>query len=673
MIVSWNQLTDYVRLDMPVEALTERLALTGLNHESTDDVGGDLAIDLEVTSNRSDCLGHLGVAREISVLFDKPLRIPAAAPKTSGAAVESLAGVTVEAADLCPRFTARVMTGVKVGESPWWLKRRLETLGVRPVSNIVDVTNYVMFECGQPLHAYDLDKLEGRRLIVRGARKGESLKAINGRDYALEPEMLVIADAARPVGLAGVMGGLETEIGPGTTNILIEAARFDAMSVRKTSRALGLFSPSSFRFERPLDPEVADWASRRCAELILELCPGSVLHPGVIDVAGPTPPREPIVLRLMQIPRVLGISVDPVEVRRILEALGLRVVDQTDLAIQVAPPTWRADLEREIDLIEEVARIHGYEKIVENRPIPVTSAPRGRRERVESAIRDTLTALGLDEAVTFSLVEDALAAPVTAAGADLAPLRVSHSSRRRENALRRSLIPSLLAVRRHNEAHGVADARVFEIADVYLPGEAGGLPEEPPRLAIVAGLDFRGLKGVVETLLRRLLIAEPLEAKPVSSPLFAEGRAAELSVGEARLGWIGEVDAARIQEFDLRTACAAAELELGVLLDKARTVAQHKPLPTFPAVVRDLSLVLDRNVSWAELAGVVREAAGGSFREADYLDTFRGGNLGDDKQSVHFGLTFRRDDRTLTGEEVELAVKDVVDACARKLGATLRA
>jgi len=673
MIVSWNQLTDYVRLDMPVDALTDRLALTGLNHESTSDVGGDLAIDLEVTSNRSDCLGHLGVAREISVLFEKPLRIPAAAPRTSGPPVESLTAVSVEADDLCSRFTARVMSGVKVGESPWWMRRRLETLGVRPVSNIVDVTNYVMFECGQPLHAYDLERLEGRRLVVRRARKGESFKAINGRDYALEPEMLVIADAARPVGLAGVMGGLETEIGPGTTNILIEAARFDAMSVRKTSRALGLFSPSSFRFERPLDPEVADWASRRCAELILDLCPGSVLHPGVVDVGRPAPARGAITLRLNQIPRILGIEVGAVEVRRILDALGLEVVDETVGSLRVVPPSWRADLEREIDLIEEVARIHGYEKIVETRPIPVTSAPRGRRERVETAIRDTLTALGFDEAVTFSLVDDALAAPVTADGAGAAPLRVSHSSRKRENALRRSLVPSLLSVRRHNEAHGVADARIFEIADVYLPRDGGGLPDEPTRLSIVAGTDFRGLKGIVETLLNRLLIPGPLAAAPASLPLFAEGRAAELSVGGTRLGWIGEVDAAKLQEFDLRNACSAVELDLGVLLDQARPVASFRPLPSYPAVARDLSLVLDASVAWADLSAVVRESAGPDLRSVDYLDTFQGGNLPEGRQSVHFGLTFRRDDRTLTGEEVDLAMKAVIDACASKLGATLRA
>ncbi|MDR3621331.1 MAG: phenylalanine--tRNA ligase subunit beta [Paludisphaera borealis] len=670
MIVSWNWLTDYVRLDMPVEKLTDRLALTGLNHESTADVGGDLAIDLEVTSNRSDCLGHLGVAREISVLFGKSLCIPAASPPTTGAAVESRTAVEVEAVDVCSRFTARVISGVKVAESPWWLRRRLETLGVRPISNIVDVTNYVMFECGQPLHAYDLNRLEERRLVVRRALPGEKLTAINGRVYELEPSMLVIADAVRPVGLAGVMGGLDTEIGAGTTDVLIEAAQFDALSIRKTARALGLFSPSSFRFERPLDPEAAEWASRRCAELILELAGGS-LHPGVIDVGRPKPAREPVSLRFAQIPRVLGIAVDRPEVRTILSSLGLEIVGESDASITVRPPSWRADLDREIDLIEEVARIHGYEHIPEDRAVPVTSAPRGRRERVESEIRNVLTGLGLDEAATFSLVEDSLAAPIEPGPAS-APLRVDHSSRRRENALRQSLIPSLLAARRHNEAHGAADAQLFEIADVYLPREGRELPDEPPRLALAAGRDFRGLKGVVESLITRLHVAEPLSARPVESALFAPGRAAELRVGDVHLGYLGEIDAGQLERFELRGACAAAELDLNVLLDKAQLVPKARPLPSFPAVVRDLSLVVDRSLAWADLAAVVSESAGNSFRAIEYLDAFQGGNLADDQQSLHFGMTFRRDDRTLTGEEVDLALKNVIEACSRKFGAKLR-
>ena len=346
MIVSWNWLTQFVRLDMPVDVLTERLALAGLNHEATSEVGGDLAIDLEVTSNRPDCLGHLGVAREIAVLFGKALRVPDPRPQTSGAPVETLTGVAVDAADLCPRFTARVVTGAKIGESPWWLRRRLETLGVRPISNVVDVTNYVMFECGQPLHAYDLDALAGRRLVVRRSRPGETIRAINNKIYELAPDMLVIADAKRPVGVAGVMGGADTEINPATRNILIEAAQFDAMSIRKTARALGLHSPSSYRFERPLDPEVTEWANRRCAELILEVA-GGTLHPGVIDVGPPRPARPAITLRLDQIARILGFTIDRATVVRILGRSGWSRTAETGRALgrsgrRAGGATWSA-------------------------------------------------------------------------------------------------------------------------------------------------------------------------------------------------------------------------------------------------------------------------------------------------------------------------------------------
>jgi phenylalanyl-tRNA synthetase beta chain len=670
MIASWNWLTDYIRLDMPVDVLTERLALSGLNHESTSEVGGDLAIDLEVTSNRSDCLGHLGIAREIGVLFGKAMSIPPARPPASGSGVETRTAIAVDVPDLCPRFTARVVSGARVGESPWWLKKRLETIGVRPISNIVDVTNYVMFECGQPLHAYDLDRLAERRLIVRRARAGEPLTAINGRDYELAPEMLVIADATRAVGLAGVMGGLETEIGFDTTNVLIEAAQFDSISVRRTSRALGLYSPSSFRFERPLDPEITEWASRRCAELILDVAGGN-LHPGVIDVGRSPSPRQPITLRLARIERVLGISIDRDEVRDVLGALGLELMEQTASTLTVRPPSWRPDLEREIDLIEEAARIHGYHHIPENRAVPVTSAPRGVRERVEAEIRGVLTGVGLNEAVTFSLVDEALASPV-GPGAASAPLRIDHSSRKREIALRQSLIPSLLAVRRHNEAHGNADASLFEMAHVYLPRADQPLPEEPTRLALVSGHDLRGIKGMIELIVDRLHISAPLIARAVDVPLFAPGRASELRLGETHLGYLGEVEPSQIAALELRASCSAAELQFDVLMGYAQLVPRYHPLPPFPAVIRDLSLEVSRSLTWADLSSAVAQTAGPTLEAVDYLDTFQGGNLRPDQESVHFSLTFRHPERTLTGEEVDQSVKNVVEACVARFQAKLR-
>ncbi|HEV3121674.1 MAG TPA: phenylalanine--tRNA ligase subunit beta [Isosphaeraceae bacterium] len=670
MIVSWNWLTEYVRLDMPVEELTTRLALAGLNHEHTSEVEGDLAIDLEVTSNRPDCLCHLGVAREIAVLFQKVLRVPAAQPPARGQRVEQSARVRVEAPDLCPRFTARVVKDVKIGESPWWLRKRLQTLGTRPINNIADITNYVMFECGQPLHAYDLDRLAGSAIVVRRGRAGEVLKAINGRAYPLEPAMLVIADEERPVGLAGVMGGLDTEISAATVNVLIEAAQFDAMSVKRAVRGLGLESEASRRFERPMDPEATEWASRRCAELILELA-GGTLHEGVIDTGAPIPPRPAISLRLDQIPRVLGISIEPSVVERILPALGLVPVSGADGTLTYRPPSWRSDLEREIDLIEEVARVYGYEHIPEDRAVPLVSAPRGRRERVESEVRSHFAGLGVDEAATFSLVDDSLAIALHP-GPALAPVRVESNRRKRENALRQSLVPSLLAARAHNEAHGNADAELFEIGNVYLPNPDAALPDEPARLGIVSGRDYLGLKALIEALLARLHIEADLCADPALVPLFKAGRAAELRLGSAHFGYLGEVELGQVESLSLRSPCAAAELSFDLLMEQANLVPQHRPLPPFPAITRDLSLVVRQSVTWAELAGTVELAAGPYLEALTYLDTFRGGNLPAGRQSVHFGLRFRHPERTFTGEEVDGMVKTVVEACAARFEATLR-
>jgi phenylalanyl-tRNA synthetase beta chain len=301
----------------------------------------------------------------------------------------------------------------------------------------------------------------------------------------------------------------------------------------------------------------------------------------------------------------------------------------------------------------------------------LTSTPRGRRERVEGAIRDSLNGAGFDEAVTFSLVEERLSAPLSPGPAP-PPLRVEHSSRRRESALRQSLVPSLLAARWHNESHGHFDADLFEIAHVYLPRSGAELPHEPTRLAIVAGRDFRGLKGVVEGLIGTLHVASPLTARPVEIPLFSPGYAAELLLGDTHLGYLGEVDPARLQEFELREACSAAELELDVLLKEAVLVAQHRSLPPFPAVVRDLSLVVARDLPWAELSEAVVGSAGPTLEAVQYLDTFQGGNLPEDKQSVHFSMVFRHPERTLTGEEVEAAVKSVVETCEARFEARLR-
>jgi phenylalanyl-tRNA synthetase beta chain len=535
---------------------------------------------------------------------------------------------------------------------------------------VVDVTNYVMFECGQPLHAYDLSKLEGRTLIPRRARKGETLKAINGKTYELTPEMLVIADSVKPVGLGGVMGGLQTEIGPTTTDVLIEAARFDPLNVRRTSRSLGLHSDSSYRFERPFDPEATEWASRRCAELILETA-GGTLHPGMIDAGFYGADRLPVTIRLDQIARVLGIVIDPAEVSRILLALGLERIGGSPEAPTFRPPSWRCDLDREIDLIEEVARIHGYENIPEDRPVPLADAPRTPRERVEDATRSLLAGLGFDEAITLSFVPDGLIGTLEPDATE-PPIRVEHSVRKRANALRQSLIPSLLSVKAHNEAHGHMDVDLFEIANVYLPKAGQTLPDEPTRLTLVSDRDFFGLKGIVEAVLARFHAEKRLEVRPSPCPWFTPGRSAELFLAGTPLGRIGELDRSKLDQLDIRTPCSAAELTLSVLVEHANLVPRHQPLPPLPAVARDLSLVVPRALPWAELAGVVGKAGGSTLESIVYLDAFRGGNIPEDRQSLHFGLRFRQPERTLTGEEVEKAVQSIVEACSTRFEATLR-
>ncbi len=677
MIVSWNWLTDYVRLEMSAEDLADRLALTGLNHEGTEEVdkdgsGVDLAIDLEVTSNRSDCLSHLGVAREIAAIFgNRNFHEPDPTPTESTEDLTTITSVRVDAPSLCPRFTARVIRGAKVGPSPWWLRKRLETVGLRSINNIADITNYVMLECGQPLHAYDLMKLHGERLIVRNAENKESLVAINGKTYTLDAEMLVIADQDRAVGLAGVMGGLETEISDATSAILIEAALFDPLSIRRTARALGLSSDASYRFERPMDPLRTEWASRRCAELILELAGGTLVQ-GVIDIrAEEAAPPTSITLRFGRIEQVLGIEVPVDRAFSILDSIGIETIDHNEVQATFKPPSWRSDLDREIDLIEEVARIYGYEHIPEDQPVPLAASSLGKRERVERALRDAMTGVGFDEALTFSLVADELVAPWDPEPVE-SPIRAEHPDFKKNSALRQSLIPSLLVARAYNEAHGTPDARLFEIAHVYLPRAKRELPDERPRIGLVAGLSFVELKGVLESILERLHPAGRLSTRASTTPLLSLGRSAELLIGENHLGYLGEIDPDSASSFGLRGPCSAAELNLEPLIELANLVPTFQPIPTYPSVSRDLSLVVPLSLPWASLAELVQSEGGPSLEAIEFLDTFQGAGIADDHHSLHFGLTFRHFERTLTGDEVDRQIENIIEACQTQFGATLR-
>jgi phenylalanyl-tRNA synthetase beta chain len=682
MIVSFNWLKDYVAIDVPADELTRRLMLAGLNHEETKQVGDDLAIDLEVTSNRPDCLGHIGIARDAAVLLGQPLNVPnVGVPALAGSKppkggipttpVTELTRVTLECPALCPRYTARVVRGVKIGPSPKWLVSRLATIGIAAINNVVDITNFVLMECGQPLHAFDLAKLAGREIIVRAARAGEPFEAINHKTYELEAGMCVIADRRRAVALGGVMGGADTEVSPGTTDLLIESAEFAPISIRAAARRLNLHSDSSYRFERGVDPEGVDWASRRTCELILDLA-GGELAAGVIDAGRQPAPRGPIVLRLSQLKRILGVELDPAEVRRILAALGNRELRADNKRVEVIPPSWRRDLSREIDLVEEVARIHGYDEIPEDVGVPMASSARGRLDRVLAKVRQVLVAAGVDEAMTLSVVEPSVSAAFSP-WTDAEPLQLSTPILRRADLLRRSLIPSLLVARRTNETLANPPVELFETARVYLP-RGGELPDEELMLAITSGRDFLTVKGILEAVLEALNPAAKLDVADYRHELLAAGRSCELRLDGERLGFLGELSADGSKRFELRGPSTVAEIRISLLDRIADLVPQAVELSSLPAVDRDINLVVPETVRWAEIARTIQSAAGPDLERLEYRDTYRDAErLGAGKKSFLFTLILRRRDATLTSAEADSVRDAVVAACAAAHGAQLRA
>ncbi|MCA9008697.1 MAG: phenylalanine--tRNA ligase subunit beta [Planctomycetaceae bacterium] len=679
MIVSKNWLAKYVPLPPTVEELTHRLTMSGLNleefHIVTEGLSApDTAIDVEVTSNRPDCLGHIGVAREVSVLFDRPLTIPSADIVESGPAVATAAAITIECPELCPEYHGRVIRGVKVGPSPVWLKDRLAAVGINSVNNVVDVTNFVMLECGQPLHAFDLDRLNGQQLVVRHARKGETITAIDQRQYTLTEEMCVIADSLRPVAVAGVMGGLETEISDATTNVLIEAAAFSSLSVRATARSLKLHSPSSYRFERKVDRQSLDWASRRCCELILEVAGGTLLTGSIVAGQPVSNQRNAVPLRFARVSRVLGINIATDQCVEILERLGLTCRERDAETALFEPPGWRPDLLRECDLIEEIARIHGYEHIPNDATLPVVATAKTSRERVVDAVRLQLAASGLSEALTMSFVSEQQRQLFRPAG-DIPAVSVSHSSRSHENQLRQSLIPSLLACRRQNERHGYPNAELFEVARVYL--SAGlGQPEnqaEPLTIGIVSGRPFAQLMGVVESLAARLAPHAMLTTAPASHPEFLSGRGAIVSLNGIIWGWLGELSRETLDRSDLQDSVCVAELRLPVIEDLFEASRTYQPLPRFPSISRDLNFVLPESVSWVQLSEAVKRSAGALLHSTSFGGQYRGKQIDPDHKSYLITCRFMAADRTLTAEEIDNVVQNVIAECESQLSAKLRA
>jgi len=667
MRISLNWLTDYVDVAaIPVKELAVTLTDIGLNCEEIIETATDIVLDLEVTSNRSDCLGHLGVARETAAVTGKVFTPPSLEGVAEGPVnVADLVEIVVEAPDLCPRYTARVIQGVTIGPSPGWLVERLEAAGLRSINNVVDVTNYVLMEYSQPLHSFDYDKLEGRKIIVRRALGGETMVSIDETTCKLDENMLVIADAKHPVAIAGVMGGLASEVTAATTNVLIEAAQFDPLATRRTSRTLGLMSESNYRFERGVDPVALDAASLRACQMIMDLA-GGELASGMVDVWAKPFEAQTVTIRPARCSALLGLDIPAERQVEILDRLGLAPrVEGEQIACTI--PAYRADLTREADLIEEVARVEGFNSIPTSPHVTHSVTDEGLAQRTRCKAGLLMTAGGFDEAITYSFCD---AAEAELFGFDRA-VNVDANVRKSNNTLRPTLWGSLLRACKTNQDAGNTSVSLFELAAVF-PAGPGALPDERVELAMVTTRDLRDLRGVVEMLLARLVPSARLDVRPADVGGLGEGVAAGVFLNDQSIGDIGMVADTVQSYYGLEHPVCAARLDFRAVTSDAQKRRTFSPLAKFPSVSRDLSLVVDEATTWRDVRDTIASVDQPMRVDVEYVTTFRGKQIAPGRKSVTVRLVYRSEGGTLRSEDVDSQVADVVSALKKKISATLR-
>jgi phenylalanyl-tRNA synthetase beta chain len=694
MKVLFNWLKEFVELKATPADLRARLSTSGTAVDAIEESAAGPILDAELTANRPDCLGHYGIAREAATLYRLALKPVQPKFTESAAPVAQATSVTIEAPELCSRFTARAVRGVKVQPSPDWLRQRLEALGHASINNVVDITNYVMLELGQPLHAFDLDKVAEHKLIVRRARAGEKLRTLDGMERTLPAGTCVVADPSRAISIAGIMGGAETEIGFATRNVLLEAAWWDPISTRRASKALNLRTEASMRFERGADLEMAELASRRAAELTQQLAGGEVLS-GVVDVyPGKEPPRK-LELTRKEILRVMGADIPDRDIEEILGALGFAPVrvdanrgsaGSLTAAWECRQPSWRRDVTREIDLIEEVARIYGYDKFPPRIPPSKRPALRQPRAQAEDAVRERLVGLGYHEIVTIPLVDkehDALFRDTKTA-----PAIIGNPLSEEASAMRSSGAVNMLATLEWNLNRGQRNLRLFEIGRTYAletgkPVEtriltlgATGLAREKTIHDGAREFEFADLKGDLD---RVGELAGGFEWKQGAPAWLASSASAQVvasNQGGALLGVAGKIGRKAAETFKLRQDIFYAEIKLDSLLeavDAARLTRRFEPLPRFPAVERDFSLLLNDGTTFAQVVETIRALKIPELQKVKAGDLFRGKNVPAGKFSLLARVTFQSSQATLTDAQLTDFSSRIVNALEKSLAATLRA
>ena len=640
----------------------------------------DHVVEFEITPNRPDCLSVIGLAREVSATFDTPLTLHEPVVKGGGAGdLTELLDVETPDPELCPRYTARMVRNVKIGPSPKWMRERLRSMGVRPINNIVDITNYVMLEYGQPMHAFDYRYVKGGKIVVRRAQEGEELTTLDGNVRKLTANMLVIADETRAVGLAGIMGGENSEIVDDTVDVVFESANFDGTCIRKAALALGMRTEASAKFEKGLDPLNTLPAVNRACELVELLGAGEVID-GVIDVLNHVPQPRTITMDPARVNALLGTDIHATDMYCYLERVEIHTEKRNfpNGPAQVSIPSWRGDVEGIADLAEEVARFHGYNNI------PVTlqrgETTQGGYSPVQQAERrlgSLCRSCGYSEIITYSFISPACYDKIGWAPDE--PLRDSlkilNPLGEDTSIMRTTTLPSMLDILARNYSYRSKDVRLYEIGRVYLPGGPDGLANEPRMLTLGAygeGYDFFTMKGAVESVLRDLRIAGAAFRACQDDPSYHPGRCAGVYAGEKLLGVMGQIHPAVAANYGVDCELYCAELSFEALLEAQGPGAEYHPLPRFPAVSRDIAVVCGEEVTVGELEACIRKAGGRLLRDVVLFDIYRGQGVAEGSKSVAFSMTLRADDRSITAAEADGEVKDILTALEQELGATLR-
>ncbi len=648
----------------------------------------DYLFEFSITPNRPDCLSIIGIAREVAAILNKTVKYPWVSLEERGEGIEKITGITVENHKLCPRYGARLISNVTVKPSPFWMRDRLSSIGLRPINNIVDTTNYILMECGQPLHAFDFEKLAQGRIVVRQAKNGERLTTLDGQQHTLTQDMLVICDASKPVALAGIMGGLATEITDATSRVLIESAFFDPVCTRRTSRMLGIVTESSTRFEKGVDPEGVIPALDRATYLMAEIADGEIAK-NMIDIYPRPFPERKITLRVDQVNKLLSIELTANDIKNYLAKIEVACKEMDKDQLILMPPSYRRDLGQEVDLVEEVTRLHGYDNIPVSVPAAMLIPPKkDESRRLRGCVKEILTSSGYTETITYSFISkgsfDRLELPLQ--DFRRRSVAICNPLTEEQSVMRTTLLPGLLETMQYNAYHNNPNLRIFELGKIFIDRGSDSLPQEIHMLSgLITGLrqdfawhaspekvDMFDIKGSLEILLEQLGIRDASFVRRSCPPYLKMNAFCELVINREAIGFTGEVKTEVLERYDLQETAYIFDLNLDLMLKYFSKERVYRPLPRYPAIMRDVALVVDEGFEFGEILEIIKDSYHKYVEDIQIFDIYKGKQINSGKKGLTFRITYRSSERTLEDREVNQIHGEIISKLIKKPGVELR-